>query len=144
MTPEFTVLLVAELTPGGEGVSSDTQVTDTPDANIPVYLPKSKRTVKVGRKFKEILDTHQSKPSMLVSAHFSPFYKTGNSQTAYELRWWCERTPVADPEKHDRLMKSAMGFIQKYLRSKGVFAYGSVEVEAVDGLHGTFSQGGRN
>jgi hypothetical protein len=41
-------------------------------------------------------------------------------------------------------MKSAMDFILKYLRSKGVFAYCSVEAEAVDGLHGTFSQGGRN
>jgi hypothetical protein len=82
MTPEFTVLLVAELTPGGEGVSSDTQLTDTPDTNIPVYLPKSKRTVKVRRKFKAILDTHESKPSMLVSAQFTPAYKIGDSQTA--------------------------------------------------------------
>jgi len=144
MTPEFTVLLVAELTPEGEGVSSDTQVTDTPDANIPVYLPKSKRTVKVGRKFKALLDAHQSKRSMLVSAHFTPFYRVESRQTAYELKWWCETTRIADPEKHDRLMKSAMHFIQKYLRSKGVFAYGSVEVETVDGLHGTFSQGGTN
>jgi hypothetical protein len=71
----------------------------------------------------------------------TPLNKTGDSQTAYELHCSCERTPVADPEKHDRLMKSAMSFIQKDLRSKGVFPYGSVEV---DGLHGTFRQGGKN
>ncbi len=82
---------------------------------------------------------------MLVSAQFTPVYNaTGSSQTAYEMSWWCEWTPVDDSEKHDRLMKSAMDFIQKYLRSKGILAAGSVEDEAVDGLHGTFSQGRTN
>jgi hypothetical protein len=60
---------------------------------------------KVGRKFKAILDAHLSKPSMLVSAHFTPLYKTGDSQTAYELNWWCERTPVAQVEKVEGFFK---------------------------------------